>query len=108
MSCTCTKNTLTCLSKWQNERWTLPADSHNITGQFDPSVHGFDGINSVSLPGFLNPIDQRVIQTTRDLSGEFPYNIDTNSGHHLGIGAFLNVLKDSTTHVPFRVDAVNY
>ncbi|KAF8066493.1 aryl-alcohol oxidase precursor [Lyophyllum atratum] len=70
----------------RNERFSPPADHHNTTGQFDPAVHGFSGINSVSLAGFPQPIDSMVIQTTRELSEEFPFNIDTNSGHHLGIG----------------------
>lgn len=70
----------------QNERWAPPTDHHNITGQFNPSVHGFKGINSVSLPGFSHAIDRRVIQTTRELPSEFPYNLDINSGNHLGVG----------------------
>ncbi|KDR85769.1 hypothetical protein GALMADRAFT_218865 [Galerina marginata CBS 339.88] len=70
----------------KNEKWTPPSDGHDTTGQFDPSVHGFHGINSVSLPGFPETIDSRVIQTTAELATEFPFNIDTNSGHHLGVG----------------------
>ncbi|KAG6917872.1 hypothetical protein DXG01_000642 [Tephrocybe rancida] len=70
----------------KNEKWAQPADGHNTTGQFNPSVHGFRGINSVSLPGFSQGIDDRVIQTTRELPGEFPFNEDTNSGHQLGLG----------------------
>jgi choline dehydrogenase-like flavoprotein len=48
-------------------------------------VHGFNGINSVSLYGFPEPIDGRVIETTKQLA-EFPFNVDYNSGYHLGIG----------------------
>ncbi|KAF9460997.1 aryl-alcohol oxidase [Collybia nuda] len=62
----------------KNEKFTPPADHHNTRGQFNPSVHGFDGINS--------PIDRRVIQTTMELPHEFPFNLDTNSGHQLGVG----------------------
>ncbi|TFK37485.1 GMC oxidoreductase-domain-containing protein, partial [Crucibulum laeve] len=51
----------------KNERWTAPADNHNTTGQFNPAVHGYNGVNSVSLAGFSRPIDRRVIQTTREL-----------------------------------------
>ncbi|KAF8874753.1 hypothetical protein BD779DRAFT_1613535 [Infundibulicybe gibba] len=55
----------------KNEKWSTPADHHNTTGQFDPSVHGFNGINSVSLIG---------------LPQEFPFNLDMNSGNPLGLG----------------------
>ncbi|KAK0459367.1 alcohol oxidase [Desarmillaria tabescens] len=59
----------------KNERVVPPSDHHNTTGQFDPAVHGFNGINSV-----------RVIQTTSELPDEFPFNLDYNSGYQLGIG----------------------
>ncbi|KXN85893.1 Choline dehydrogenase, mitochondrial [Leucoagaricus sp. SymC.cos] len=71
----------------RNEKWTEPADHHNTTGQFNPKLHSKTGINSVSLAGFprLN-LEPRVIQTTRDLPDEFPFNEDMNSGNHLGVG----------------------
>ncbi|KAJ6629541.1 aryl-alcohol-oxidase from pleurotus Eryingii [Mycena sp. CBHHK59/15] len=53
----------------KNERFSPPADHHDTTGQFNPAVHGFDGINT----------------TTKELS-EFPFNLDMNSGYQLGIG----------------------
>ncbi|KAK0437902.1 aryl alcohol oxidase, partial [Desarmillaria tabescens] len=70
----------------KNERLVAPADHHNTTGEFDPAVHSFDGVNSVSLPGYPRAIDGRVIQATQELSGEFSFNLDYNSGYHLGIG----------------------
>ncbi|KAL0954149.1 hypothetical protein HGRIS_005286 [Hohenbuehelia grisea] len=70
----------------KNERWTPPVDNHSTVGQFDPSVHSLTGINSVTLSGFSLPIDQRVIQTTRELPGEFTFTLDMNSGHQLGVG----------------------
>lgn len=77
--------------KWvKNEIFTPPSDHHNTIGQFDPGVHGFEGINSVSLYGFAQPIDDRVIETTRQLA-EFPFNVDDNSGNQLGIGEYLSV-----------------
>lgn len=71
----------------KNERWTPPNDGHNTTGQFTPSVHGFSGINAVSLAGFPTPIDGRVINATHELGGEFSFNQDMNSGNPLGVGA---------------------
>ncbi|KAG6910322.1 hypothetical protein DXG01_011390 [Tephrocybe rancida] len=70
----------------KNEVWTPPADNHNTSGQFNPAVHGFKGINSVSLSGFSQGIDSRVIQTTQELPDEFPYNEDMNSGNPIGVG----------------------
>ncbi|KAF9483045.1 alcohol oxidase [Pholiota conissans] len=76
-----------------NEMITPPADHHNTTGQFDPSVHGFSGINSVSLYGFQEPIDARVVEATQQLP-EFPFNIDYNSGSPIGIGFTQFTIKD--------------
>jgi len=71
----------------QNEKWTEPADHHNTTGQFNPAIHSTTGINGVSLSGFAQaPIDSRVIQTTQSHPGEFPFNLDMNSGSPNGIG----------------------
>ncbi|KAJ7693405.1 alcohol oxidase [Mycena rosella] len=70
----------------KNERFSLQtSDHHNIAGQFNPAVHGFNGINTVSLAGFPSPLNDRVIKTTTQ-SKEFPFNLDMNSGYPLGIG----------------------
>ncbi|KDR77821.1 hypothetical protein GALMADRAFT_245927 [Galerina marginata CBS 339.88] len=79
---------------WQNmlpyfkksEKFTPPSDRHNTTGEFNPSVHGFNGFNSVSLPGAATVIDNRVNLAIEQLRGEFVPNIDTNSGNPLGFG----------------------
>jgi len=68
------------------ERWVPPADNHDTTSQFDPSVHGFHGISSVSLPGYPQAIDDMVIQTTTELTDVFPFTEDFNSGNQLGLG----------------------
>ncbi|KAF8060844.1 pyranose dehydrogenase [Lyophyllum atratum] len=70
----------------RNERWTAPSDNHNTSGQFTPSVHGFNGINSVSLTGFPQPINSRMFQAATELGDEIPYNQDMNSGDPIGIG----------------------
>ncbi len=43
---------------------------------------------SVTLPGYPRGTDGRVIQTTTDLADEFPFNLDMNSGYHLGVGTY--------------------
>lgn len=70
----------------KSERFTASADRHNATGEFNPAVHGFDGLNSVSLPGAPTGIDGKVAAALEELGGEFEFNEDTNSGSPLGFG----------------------
>ncbi|KAJ3515002.1 hypothetical protein NLJ89_g2031 [Agrocybe chaxingu] len=70
----------------KSEKFTPPSDRHDTTGQFDPSVHGFDGLISVSLPGMRTVIDDRFDAAIDQLGGEFTWNVDTNSGSPLGFG----------------------
>ncbi|KAJ6535924.1 pyranose dehydrogenase [Mycena vulgaris] len=69
----------------KNEKWTPPTDLHDKF-QFDPSVHSTHGTNPVSLPGSGWPLGPRVLQATKELPDEFPFNLDINSGRPLGIG----------------------
>ncbi|KAL0578819.1 hypothetical protein V5O48_003187 [Marasmius crinis-equi] len=78
----------------QNERWSPPTDGHDTNGQFDPRVHGFHGINSVSLYGFSVPdVDSRVAALTRERPDLFPFNLDINSGSPNGIGWQQSTIK---------------
>ncbi|KAJ4473745.1 alcohol oxidase [Lentinula aciculospora] len=70
----------------KSEKFNLPVDGHNITGQFDPAFHGFKGYIGVSVPGASRAIDGRVIQTTEKLPDEFPFTTDMNTGDQLGVG----------------------
>ncbi|KAL0072247.1 hypothetical protein AAF712_000007 [Marasmius tenuissimus] len=72
----------------KNERFAPPADGHDTTGEFDPAVHGFDGINSVTMSGFRNQIDTRVIQASKSMGNDSDYRfvLDMNSGNQLGVG----------------------
>ncbi|KAJ7269226.1 aryl-alcohol oxidase-like protein [Mycena rebaudengoi] len=82
---------------FKNENFSAPADHHNIQGQFDPSVHSTKGVTSVSLPGFDWPIFyHKVLQTTKELPEEFPFNLDTNSGKPLGLGWRQSTIGDGT------------
>ncbi|KAF8180708.1 aryl-alcohol oxidase [Mycena galopus ATCC 62051] len=72
---------------FKNEKWSPPANNHDTRGEFNPAVHSTHGINSVSLSGSQWPIfENQVIQTTRELPEEFPFNLDYNSGEPLGVG----------------------
>ncbi|OJT05516.1 Pyranose dehydrogenase 3, partial [Trametes pubescens] len=68
------------------ENLVPPADGHDTTGEVLPNIHGTSGPLSISLPGAPLPPDSRVIQTTQELSSEFPFNVDMSSGNPLGIG----------------------
>ncbi|KAK0460517.1 aryl-alcohol oxidase precursor [Desarmillaria tabescens] len=80
----------------KNERFVPPSDHHNTTGQFNPAVHGFHGINSVSLSGVPRATDSRVIQTTLELPDDYPFNLDYNSGYQLGIGWIQYTIGNGT------------
>ncbi|KAF8075357.1 aryl-alcohol oxidase precursor [Lyophyllum atratum] len=77
----------------KSEKWTAPADNHNISGQFNPSVHGFKGDVAVSLAGFSTPIDERA---TSQAGNDFKFNLDTNSGEPLGLGWAQSTINGAT------------
>ncbi|KAG2107386.1 aryl-alcohol oxidase-like protein [Suillus discolor] len=87
---------VTCDSGWswdemvhymkKSEHLVPPTDNRSVVGEVDPSVHGKKGPVQVSLGGFVSGVDRRVIDTTRELDCEFPYNVDMNSGYTLGLG----------------------
>ncbi|VDC04855.1 unnamed protein product [Peniophora sp. CBMAI 1063] len=64
---------------------TPPVDGHNISFQFDPAVHGTTGLLNISLPSTLVPVDFISMNASAELSSEFPFNQDYNSGDPLGI-----------------------
>ncbi|KAJ7186887.1 alcohol oxidase [Mycena filopes] len=74
---------------FKNERFGPPADHHNTTGQFNPAVHGFTGINTVSLAGSPTDVDHRIFEATDELA-EFPFNLDMN----ISLGWTQATIKD--------------
>lgn len=86
-----------------------PADHHNTFGQFNPLVHGFTGVNSVSLAGFPLDIDGRVIKAAhQSLGTQFSFNLDYNSGRHLGVGMFLLLYQLGRHELLFRLYSIHY
>ncbi|KAF7305848.1 Aryl-alcohol oxidase [Mycena chlorophos] len=67
------------------EDLTPPVDGHDTSAQVNASVHGTAGITSISVAGFSTDIDPLVLKTTQTVA-EFPFNLDMNSGSHLGVG----------------------
>ncbi|KAK7473172.1 hypothetical protein VKT23_001271 [Stygiomarasmius scandens] len=71
----------------KNEKFMLEeSSSQNLSTRFNPAVHGFTGITSVSLADVGHEIDAKVVDTTSEMPEEFPFNQDMNSGNHLGVG----------------------
>ncbi|KAJ7640140.1 hypothetical protein B0H17DRAFT_1105990, partial [Mycena rosella] len=81
----------------KNEQFSLQTqDNHTITGQFDPTVHGFTGVMPVALPGFATPeMSARLLKATTG-STEFPFNLDMNSGSPLGFGWVQTTIKNGS------------
>ncbi|KAJ6451406.1 glucose-methanol-choline oxidoreductase, partial [Mycena sanguinolenta] len=80
----------------KNKCFVPPADNHNITGQFNPKVHSFSGVNSVSLSGWQHSSDTRVLEAIAQSNSEFPFNEDMNSGFQLGFGWTQSTVGDGT------------
>ncbi|KAK0214705.1 pyranose dehydrogenase [Armillaria nabsnona] len=80
----------------KNKHFVASADHHNLPGQYNPMVHGFGGVVSVSVAEYPGTIDGRVIQATKELPDEFPFNLDYNSGNHLGIGWHQKTIGNGT------------
>ncbi|KAG6914126.1 hypothetical protein DXG01_002288 [Tephrocybe rancida] len=80
----------------KSERHTPPADNHNTQGQEDPSVHGRNGLLATSLSGFPVAIDQKIVTASKQLGGDFKFNLDINSGNTLGVG-WLQTIVDGRT-----------
>ncbi|TFK22911.1 pyranose dehydrogenase [Coprinopsis marcescibilis] len=71
---------------YKTEKWTSPSDGHDDRGEYDPKYHSTTGLVSVSITGATQAIDAKVIQASKELGGEFQYNVDMNSGNLLGLG----------------------
>ncbi|KAF9446419.1 GMC oxidoreductase [Macrolepiota fuliginosa MF-IS2] len=75
------------LYRERQEKFQLPADNHNITGQYNPTVHSPNGMVPTSISAPQHPTaDQITLKVTQELSKEFKFNLDFNSGMPLGLG----------------------
>ncbi|THH15922.1 hypothetical protein EW146_g4630 [Bondarzewia mesenterica] len=80
----------------KNEILVPSADGHNTTGQYDPRIHGKDGIIGVSLPNYSYEIDPLVTAASDELGGDFSFVLDYNSGFPLGVGWFQYTIRNGT------------
>ncbi|KAF8905628.1 hypothetical protein CPB85DRAFT_1315263 [Mucidula mucida] len=81
----------------KNERHVPPNDGHDDREQYIPELHGVDGPLLTSVYGWPGDVDDVVLATTEELSDEFPWNPDYNSGNMLGVS-----WMHSTIGGPFR------
>uniref|UniRef100_A0A8H7XUR8 pyranose dehydrogenase (acceptor) n=1 Tax=Psilocybe cubensis TaxID=181762 RepID=A0A8H7XUR8_PSICU len=79
-----------------NEKWTPPSDEHNTTGEFNPVVHGFNGLMFTSLPGSPQTIDNMILEVPDQLPDQFPFLLDMNAGKPLGLGWFQGTIGNGT------------
>ncbi|KIY43459.1 pyranose dehydrogenase [Fistulina hepatica ATCC 64428] len=76
------------------EDFVPPADKHNATGQYDPSIHGTHGVVGISLAGFPLPIDPISLKTIDEL--DIPYVLDYNDGMPIGYGWMQSTVRNGT------------
>ncbi|TFK22288.1 aryl-alcohol oxidase [Coprinopsis marcescibilis] len=70
----------------KNERWTFPNGGRNVTGEYDPLVHGLSGAVSVSLGNEADYLLDNLGLESVALQAEFAFNPDMNSGNTIGLG----------------------
>ena len=77
------------------ENFTNSPNVANATSKFVSNMHGTSGPVGVGLPQVSLPIDQLALNAQQELSSEFKYNQDLNSGDMIGMSAlcFLCALR---------------
>lgn len=78
------------------ERFSPPADGHDTTGQYDPSVHNTKGTTGVSLYGHALDMDPLMVAAANELGGDFSFVLDQNAGVPIGIGWTQNTIRNGT------------
>ncbi|KAJ3535537.1 hypothetical protein NMY22_g6440 [Coprinellus aureogranulatus] len=68
------------------EKWSPPADNHDTTGQYDPAYHSTQGPVGISLYGFPEAADPKILQASDELGGHFTFELDGNDGVPMGLG----------------------
>ncbi|EPQ50277.1 alcohol oxidase [Gloeophyllum trabeum ATCC 11539] len=95
----------------QDDRWSwksllpyfiktvLTASSQDGRGtgpKHNPRVHGTDGPLAVGSPGYSQPIDEKVLQVTKELPDEFPFILDHNAGAPVGVSWVQNTIRNGS------------
>ncbi|KAH6912220.1 pyranose dehydrogenase [Coprinopsis sp. MPI-PUGE-AT-0042] len=70
----------------KHEKWVPPPGGRNVTGQYNPAVHGTNGNLAVSLPWRnATAFDELCFKNAEAQKDEFPNNLDQSSGHPIGL-----------------------
>ncbi|KAJ6540713.1 aryl-alcohol oxidase-like protein [Mycena capillaripes] len=69
----------------RSEQHVPPWNNRSNVGEYNPRMHG-NGPLLTGLTPTVFETDNRVIQTTKDHSDLYPFNLDLNSGNGLGFG----------------------
>ncbi|KAI0642212.1 aryl-alcohol-oxidase from pleurotus Eryingii [Trametes meyenii] len=87
------------LPLWRRiERLVPPVDNHNVTGEVDPSIHGLRGSVNISLPGARFPTDRPLIESAKELGGDFELIVDNNDGNPLGLAWAQSSIGGGSRH----------
>ncbi|KAH6904212.1 glucose-methanol-choline oxidoreductase [Coprinopsis sp. MPI-PUGE-AT-0042] len=91
----------------KSEKWSLPADNHNITGQYDPAFHNTDGIVGVSIPGYPQAIAEPLREAAEEIGLE--YDQDVNDGVPMGIAwQTMTIANGTRSSAAYAYLAPNY
>ncbi|KZV75707.1 GMC oxidoreductase [Peniophora sp. CONT] len=63
-----------------------PQDGHDLSGQLNVSAHGTDGPLGITVGGYSLPTDARVINASKEIGGQFGFNLDMSTGNTIGTG----------------------
>ncbi|EKM75486.1 hypothetical protein AGABI1DRAFT_123150 [Agaricus bisporus var. burnettii JB137-S8] len=67
------------------EKFSKDSSHKPVKGHIDPSVHGDDGKLSVVASYTNASFNDLLLETAKELSGEFPFKLDMNDGRPLGL-----------------------
>jgi hypothetical protein len=71
-----------------------PGFSHqSMKDHIDPSVHGTNGKLSTSASYTNVSLNDLFLETTKELSDEFPFKLDVNDGKPIGLSESITLPK---------------
>jgi choline dehydrogenase len=73
------------------EKFSQDFSDQSMDGHIDPSVHGTDGKLSVVASYTNVSLNDLLLETTKELSAEFPFKLDLNDGQPIGIGEYMTL-----------------
>ncbi|KAH6904173.1 aryl-alcohol oxidase [Coprinopsis sp. MPI-PUGE-AT-0042] len=80
----------------KGEKWSRPSDGHDTTGKVGSAFHSDNGLLGTSLSGVREAINDKLLNASLELGGEFKYDLDMNDGSPLGIGWTQSTVENGT------------